>query len=170
MLRKDSDLLARAVAAIIKAHRFMYCNKERTLDLASKHTGYPKEVLGPAYDALAGGTEPNLPPLPVRYRDFSAYQRDQVAAGAFEAELGYWQRQLASLPAGPMLPRRADVAASPGYRSGLRPLEIGPELAGAVRKLASSAGHTTSGSGKTGRRSSRGGTSLNAPGSRPAPS
>jgi len=53
LLRKDSDLLARAVAAIIKAHRFMYCNKERTLDLASKHTGYPKEVLGPAYDALA---------------------------------------------------------------------------------------------------------------------
>jgi acyl-CoA synthetase (AMP-forming)/AMP-acid ligase II/acyl carrier protein len=95
-----------------------------------------------AYDALAGGGEPNLPPLPVRYRDFSAYQRKQVAAGAFEAELGYWQRQLASLPAGPMLPRRADVAASPGYRSGLRPLEIGPELAGAVRKLASSAGHT----------------------------
>jgi NitT/TauT family transport system substrate-binding protein len=53
LLRKDPDLLARAVAAIIKAHRFMYQNKERTLDLASKHTGYPKEVLSPAYDALA---------------------------------------------------------------------------------------------------------------------
>ena len=52
-LRKDPDLFARAVAAIIKAHRFMYRNKERTLDLASKHTGYPKEVLSPAYDALA---------------------------------------------------------------------------------------------------------------------
>jgi NitT/TauT family transport system substrate-binding protein len=52
-LRKDPDLYARAVAAIIKAHRFMYRNKERTLDLASKHTGYPKEVLSPAYDALA---------------------------------------------------------------------------------------------------------------------
>jgi NitT/TauT family transport system substrate-binding protein len=53
LLRKDPDLLSRAVAAIIKAHRFMYQNKERTLDLASKHTGYPKEVLNPAYDALA---------------------------------------------------------------------------------------------------------------------
>ena len=52
-LRKDPDLFARAVAAIIKAHRFMYRNKDRTLDLASKHTGYPKEVLSPAYDALA---------------------------------------------------------------------------------------------------------------------
>jgi NitT/TauT family transport system substrate-binding protein len=53
LLRKEPDLLARAVAAIIKAHRFMYRNKERTLDLASKHTNYPKEVLSPAYDALA---------------------------------------------------------------------------------------------------------------------
>ena len=31
----------------------MYRNKDRTLELASKHTGYPKEVLSPAYDALA---------------------------------------------------------------------------------------------------------------------
>jgi NitT/TauT family transport system substrate-binding protein len=53
LLRKEPDLFARAVAAIIKAHRFMYRNKERTLELASKHTGYPKEVLGPAYDALS---------------------------------------------------------------------------------------------------------------------
>jgi ABC-type nitrate/sulfonate/bicarbonate transport system substrate-binding protein len=52
-LRKEPDLLARAVGAIIKAHRFMYRNKDRTLELASKHTGYPKEVLSPAYDALA---------------------------------------------------------------------------------------------------------------------
>src|SRR6266478_7888654 len=51
--RKDPDLLARGVAAIIKAHRFMYRNKDRTLDLASKHTGYAKEILSPAYDALA---------------------------------------------------------------------------------------------------------------------
>ncbi|HEY2987509.1 MAG TPA: ABC transporter substrate-binding protein [Candidatus Binatia bacterium] len=53
LLRKEPDLFARAVAAIMKAHRFMYRNKERTLELASKHTAYPKEVLGPAYDALA---------------------------------------------------------------------------------------------------------------------
>jgi NitT/TauT family transport system substrate-binding protein len=53
LLRKEPDLLARAVAAIAKAHRFMYREKERTLDMASKHTGYPKEVLSPAYDALS---------------------------------------------------------------------------------------------------------------------
>ncbi len=53
LLRKDPALMSGAVAALIKAHRFMYRNKDRTLELASKHTGYPKEVLAPAYDALA---------------------------------------------------------------------------------------------------------------------
>src|SRR5262245_3020078 len=53
LLRKGPDLLGRAVGALVRAHRFMSRNKERTLDLASKHTGYSKEVLGPAYDALA---------------------------------------------------------------------------------------------------------------------
>jgi ABC-type nitrate/sulfonate/bicarbonate transport system substrate-binding protein len=52
-LRKDPDLLTRAVGAIVRAHRFMYRNRDRTLELASKYTGYPKEVLSPAYDALA---------------------------------------------------------------------------------------------------------------------
>ncbi len=53
LLRKDPALMAAAVTAIIKAHRFMYRNKDRTLEIAAKHTGYPKEVLAPAYDALA---------------------------------------------------------------------------------------------------------------------
>ena len=53
LLRKDPELLGRTVAALMRAHRFMYRNKDRTLELASKHTGYPKEVLSPAYDALA---------------------------------------------------------------------------------------------------------------------
>ncbi len=92
-----------------------------------------------AYDALAEGGEPSLPPLPVRYRDFAAYQRRLVAAGAFDADLSYWQRQLADLPAGPLLPRRADAPASPGYRSGLRALDIEPGLADAVRARARSA-------------------------------
>jgi acyl-CoA synthetase (AMP-forming)/AMP-acid ligase II len=98
-----------------------------------------------AYDTLAAGGVPSLPPLPVRYRDFSAYQRDLAMAGEFDAQLDYWERQLAGLPAEPMLPRRPGVAgtpASPGYRSGLHLLAIDPELAGAVRELARSSGHT----------------------------
>jgi acyl-CoA synthetase (AMP-forming)/AMP-acid ligase II/acyl carrier protein len=95
-----------------------------------------------AYDALTADHVPHLPPLPLRYRDFAAYQRRLVAAGAFEPQLGYWQRQLAGWTAEPVLPRRPDAPASPGYRSGLRELAIEPRLAGAVRNLAASDGST----------------------------
>jgi acyl carrier protein len=98
--------------------------------------------LAAVYDTLAAGGVPRLPPLPVRYRDFAAYQRDLAMAGEFDAQLDYWQRRLADLPAEPMLPCRADAPASPGYRSGLRPLDIDSELAAAVRERARSAGHT----------------------------
>ena len=94
------------------------------------------------FGTRAGGRVPYLPPLPVRYRDFSAYQREQAATGEFDSQLDYWQAQLAGLPAEPMLPRRAGAPASPGYRSGLRSLDIEPELAGAVRGLARSTGTT----------------------------
>jgi len=95
-----------------------------------------------AYDALTAGDVPHLPSLPVRYRDFAAYQRRLVAAGAFEAQLSYWQRQLAERSAEPVLPHRPDAPASPGYRSGLRGLDIEPRLADAVRNLAASDGST----------------------------
>jgi acyl carrier protein len=95
-----------------------------------------------AYDALAAGEVPYLPPLPVRYRDFAAHQRRLVAAGAFEAQLGYWQRQLAGWSAEPVLPHRPDAPASSGYRSGLHKVDIEPALADAVRILAASDGST----------------------------
>jgi acyl carrier protein len=100
------------------------------------------EELAAVYDTLAAGGVPRLPPLPVRYRDFSAHQRDLAQGGAFDRQLDYWQRQLAGLATEPMLPRRPDAPASPGYRSGLRSLDIEPELTEAVREVARSTGHT----------------------------
>ena len=39
LLRKDPDLLGRAVGALMRAHRFMYRNKDRTLELQAKTRG-----------------------------------------------------------------------------------------------------------------------------------
>src|SRR5262249_56862789 len=41
------------------------------------------------YDARAQSKTPSLPPLPVQFADFAAWQRDQVSGG-------HWQRQPAS--------------------------------------------------------------------------
>ncbi len=39
-----------------------------------------------------------LPPLPIQYRDFAAWQRRQVAEGQFEKELAFWKHYLRGAP------------------------------------------------------------------------
>jgi len=44
----------RAVRAMIRANRFFYQNKERTVEIAAKHSRFDKEILSQAYDFLVG--------------------------------------------------------------------------------------------------------------------
>ncbi|MBP7241272.1 amino acid adenylation domain-containing protein [Amaricoccus sp.] len=52
------------------------------------------EVIG----AIATGSAPRLPPLPIQYGDFAAWQRNGPEGG-LDGELDYWRGQLAGLPA-----------------------------------------------------------------------
>lgn len=47
--------------------------------------------IGRAYDAYLAGTEPALPPLPIQYSDFSAWQRHYMASGVLRKQLNFWQ-------------------------------------------------------------------------------
>jgi ABC-type nitrate/sulfonate/bicarbonate transport system substrate-binding protein len=49
----DPSVPTRFVKAVMRAHRFMYANKDRTIELAAQATNVPASVLGPAYDQLA---------------------------------------------------------------------------------------------------------------------
>ncbi|WP_367127291.1 non-ribosomal peptide synthase/polyketide synthase [Saccharothrix sp. HUAS TT1] len=55
--------------------------------------GWSGGVLVSDLAALYGGEE--LPPLPIRYGDFAAWQREQP----LDAQLAYWREQLAGVPA-----------------------------------------------------------------------
>jgi amino acid adenylation domain-containing protein len=50
------------------------------------------------YRDYAAGRESTLPPLPLRYVDWAAWQRRALAEGVLESQLGYWRRELAGLP------------------------------------------------------------------------
>ncbi len=50
------------------------------------------------YAALSRHQKPNLPDLPIQYVDFAASQRDWMAAGKYDAQLAYWEKQLANAP------------------------------------------------------------------------
>ncbi|MBZ4423334.1 non-ribosomal peptide synthetase, partial [Myxococcus sp. RHSTA-1-4] len=53
------------------------------------------------YGAFASGREPRLPPLPIQYADFAAWQRAWLKGEVLKQQLGYWRQQLSG--AAPML-------------------------------------------------------------------
>jgi non-ribosomal peptide synthetase component F/acyl carrier protein len=75
------------------------------------HDGWEYEVflreLFECYDALCSTREPNLPPLTVQFADFAVWQRRQLASGAWDAQLEYWQKCLNAPPPAAQLPTDA---------------------------------------------------------------
>ena len=49
------------------------------------------------YLSYKQGIEPNLPPLPIQYADFSIWQRSWLSGDVLERQLHYWQEQLADI-------------------------------------------------------------------------
>ncbi|MFK0294348.1 amino acid adenylation domain-containing protein [Streptomyces sp. NPDC090442] len=103
--------------------------------------------LGMAYTARCAGTAPDWPPQPVRYADYTLWQRELLGdaedpASLMSRQLDYWRKQLADLPAELTLPvdrPRPAVAAQSG---GIVAVDWGPELHGRLLELARSAGCT----------------------------
>ncbi|MBF0136262.1 MAG: amino acid adenylation domain-containing protein [Magnetococcales bacterium] len=54
---------------------------------------------GQLYAALAQGETSPLPPLPIQYVDFAAWQRTWLSGDVLTEQLTYWTRQLAGAPA-----------------------------------------------------------------------
>ena len=70
-LKEDPDAIAGFIKAVIKANRFIYRNKDKTLDAAVEFTGYTRDELEPAYDQLIKGrvwsVNDGLPPKMVEF-------------------------------------------------------------------------------------------------------
>ncbi|HEX9938064.1 MAG TPA: condensation domain-containing protein, partial [Longimicrobium sp.] len=61
-------------------------------------TGVLFDELGRLYAAFRAGGEDPLPPLPVQYADYAAWQRRWVQDQVLEAQAGYWTRTLSGAP------------------------------------------------------------------------
>ncbi|MFC5772365.1 condensation domain-containing protein, partial [Thauera sinica] len=51
------------------------------------------------YTAFATGRDDPLPPLPVQYADFAAWQRTRLAGAALDEQIGFWRGYLEGAPA-----------------------------------------------------------------------
>ncbi|HEY4055197.1 MAG TPA: amino acid adenylation domain-containing protein, partial [Kofleriaceae bacterium] len=93
------------------------------------------------YRAYTTGIAPRLPALPVQYADYAAWQR-RVSELTLEGQLAYWTRKLADAPSETGLPLKGPRPAVTTARGGIVPLELGADIATAIRKLGKKTGAT----------------------------
>ena len=94
------------------------------------------------YRAFATGAPPPLPPLPVQYADFAAWQRGLLRSGALRRQREYWRERLADPP--PPLPLPADhpVAGPPRARGEHLDVALPADLSGRVVEFSQRLGVT----------------------------
>ena len=82
-----------------------------------------------------GGRDEALPPLPVQYADYAAWQREWLAGEALDRRLAFWRGHLAGVP--PIeLPTDRPRPPLQTFRGAARAATLPPELAAALRALA----------------------------------
>ncbi|WP_432008396.1 condensation domain-containing protein, partial [Streptomyces parvus] len=114
----------------LRATVFRVADEDHALLLVFHHiagdgwsTGLLARDLSTAYAARLEGRDPQLPPLPVQYADYAAWQRDVLGteddeSSELSAQLAYWRTQLADLPAELALPADRVRPARASYEGG----------------------------------------------------
>ena len=98
--------------------------------------------LSAAYNACRAGRPPELPPLPVHYPDFAAWQHQSLQDGRLENGLAFWTELLDAAPPAIDLPAdraRPDVH---DYRGASEHFAIPAETVAALRRLGQRTGAT----------------------------
>ena len=103
--------------------------------------GVLNRELGTLYEAFAAGGSTPLAELAVQYADFAVWQRDWLAGGEMEKQLGYWQKQLGGLS--PLqLPGDRVRPVMQSYNGGGQELRISAETAEGLKRLGQEGGLT----------------------------
>jgi amino acid adenylation domain-containing protein len=89
-----------------------------------------------AYDALTAGEEPAFAPLPIRYADYAAWQREQLAGAGMERDLAFWREELEGAPAVLELPTDRPRPAVQSFRGARHAISLPAELVERLRTLA----------------------------------
>ncbi|HKP36711.1 MAG TPA: amino acid adenylation domain-containing protein, partial [Pyrinomonadaceae bacterium] len=131
-----------ATGPVIRASLVKLSDSEHWLLITIHHIaadGWSMNVLSQElkvlYAAFQSGTSSPLPPLPLQYADFAVWQREWLKSEALEAQLAYWTKQLANLPAVALLTDRPRAGA-PDFRGDLHQFIVPTGVASALKDLA----------------------------------
>ncbi|WP_434635109.1 amino acid adenylation domain-containing protein [Chromobacterium sp. CV08] len=91
--------------------------------------------LSACYAARRGGTPPALPPLPVQYADYAAWQRAWMEKDAAREQAAYWKAALAGAPALLELPHDKARPAQQQFAGGSVAVDLDQEVSERLRRF-----------------------------------
>jgi len=98
--------------------------------------------LSETYAARLEGRPAVLPPLPVQYADYAAWQRAWLSGDGLDRRVAWWRERLAGAPPVLELPADRPRSAAPGHRGGVRGFSLSRDASDALRTLARREGAT----------------------------
>ncbi|MES2300230.1 MAG: amino acid adenylation domain-containing protein [Pseudomonadota bacterium] len=105
-------------------------------------TGVLVRELGALYAALHTGAPDPLPPLPIQYADYAAWQRSWLSGAVLEAQLAFWSEHLGGAPALLELPTDRARPAAQSFAGARVEILLSPQLSEGVRALSARHGST----------------------------
>jgi amino acid adenylation domain-containing protein len=94
------------------------------------------------YKTHSTGGEPALPPLPIQYADYAAWERQRHSNGAIEQDIEYWKAKLAGAPAVLELPTDRPRPAERAMRGAIEQRTLPEGLCAELKKVAAGEGAT----------------------------
>ncbi len=92
--------------------------------------------LSQLYAGYCRGVEASLPVLPVQYADYARWQRQWLAEGELERQLGYWRQQLSGAPPLLELPTDHPRPLQQGYQGQVQVFRIPAQVEQGLQALA----------------------------------
>jgi amino acid adenylation domain-containing protein len=98
--------------------------------------------LASLYEAFSSQRSPSLPPLPIQYADFAAWQRQWLQGEVLERQLTYWRQKLAGAPPALELPTDKPRPPIQSFRGSSLPVQLPKALSESLKALAQKEGAT----------------------------
>ena len=122
-----------------ESYRLFLTAHQLVVDGVSVYSVFPTE-LAAIYEAFIDGRESPLPALRLQYGDFARWQREWLAGEAAQAQMNYWENQLAGEL--PVLRWPAERPPVETFRGAIEPFALSQALTDELRVLAQREGVT----------------------------
>jgi amino acid adenylation domain-containing protein len=134
---------------LLRASLLRLCGLEHVLLLTMHHIisdGWSVKVLmselATIYEAFSDGRPSPLPELPLQYKDFARWQREQLQGDVLNAQLAYWSERLKDAPPPISLPADRPRPDAQTFRGASKTLELPPSLTRKLKSLSRLEGAT----------------------------